>query len=141
VRPRERGRGEVGRWRSDEGFATVWTACAIAVLLVIAGVVLWFGAAVAARHRAAGAADLAALAAAGQAPLGVELACAQASEVAERMQVRVTECRLAGWDALVEVEAVLPGALDRLGPARARARAGPVEPSRSAPTTSGSRTD
>lgn len=119
----------------------MWTACAIAVLLVIAGVVLWFGAVVTTRHRAAGAADLAALAAAGQAPLGVDPACQQARDVAERMRVRVIECRLAGWDALVEVEAILPGAFDRLGPARGRARAGPVDLSRSAPTTSGSRTD
>lgn len=106
----------------------MWTACAIAALLVITGVVLWFGAAVTTRHRAAGAADLAALAAAGQAPLGPQHACAQARRVAERMQVRVTGCRLAGWDAFVEVEAVLPHPLDGFGPARARARAGPVEP-------------
>lgn len=63
-------RAHWGRWRtrrtlsSDRGSATVWTAGAIAVLCVVFGAVLAMGQAVVVRHRAAGAADLAALAAA-----------------------------------------------------------------------------
>ncbi|SFB09481.1 helicase/secretion neighborhood TadE-like protein [Amycolatopsis marina] len=97
-------------------------------LLVITGVVLWLGGAIVARQRAAAAADLAALAAAGAAVFGVDHACAEASRVAERMRVRITNCGFDGWDALVEVETTLPGALGASGAVRARARAGPVGP-------------
>ncbi|MDV9178951.1 flp pilus-assembly TadE/G-like family protein, partial [Streptomyces sp. W16] len=49
---------------SDRGSATVWSLGAMAVMCVVFGVVLALGQAVVARHRAAGGADLAALAAA-----------------------------------------------------------------------------
>ncbi|MEU0464640.1 Rv3654c family TadE-like protein [Amycolatopsis sp. NPDC006131] len=104
----------------DRGAATVWAACAIAGLVVFAGLLWGLGTAAIARHRAAGAADLAALAAAGRAADGTEVACGQALWVAERMGARVVRCRFEGWDALVEV-VVDTG----LGPAAGRARAGP----------------
>ncbi|WP_237553231.1 Rv3654c family TadE-like protein, partial [Streptomyces sp. SID6139] len=53
-----------GRCGSDRGSATVWSLGAIAVLCVVFGAVLALGHAVTVRHRAAGGADLAALAAA-----------------------------------------------------------------------------
>ncbi len=106
----------------------MWTACAVAALLVVTGVILWLGGAVAARQRAAAAADLAALAAAGQAVLGSDRACAAAERVVQRMRVRIANCEFAGWDALVEVETTLPGALGANPTVRARARAGPVLP-------------
>ncbi len=106
--------------RRDRGAATVWAACAIAGLVVVAGLLWGLGSAAIARHRAAGAADLAALAAAGQAAEGSDVACGQALWVAERMGARVVSCRFEGWDALVEV-VVDTG----LGPAAGRARAGP----------------
>ncbi|MDV7224260.1 Rv3654c family TadE-like protein, partial [Streptomyces prunicolor] len=49
---------------SDRGSATVWSLGAMAVMCVVFGIVLALGQAVVARHRAAGGADLAALAAA-----------------------------------------------------------------------------
>jgi hypothetical protein len=43
------------------------------------------------------------------------------------MRVRLTSCRLSGWDVLVEVSGVLPGGLDRFGAVTAHSRAGPVD--------------
>ncbi len=111
---------------ADTGMATVFTTGAVAVLVVLAGVVWTLGAAVVARHRAAGAADLAALAAAGAAHRGTGAACARADVLGDRMRVRIAECRLDGWDALV-VTTVDTAGLPLSGPATARARAGPVE--------------
>ncbi|MEU6643293.1 Rv3654c family TadE-like protein [Saccharomonospora sp. NPDC046836] len=111
----------------DAGSATVWAAGAVIALLGLAGVLWLLGGAVVTRHRAASAADLAALAAAGNADHGTAAACARADEVVERMGARLRECRFERWDALVIVEAAGPGLLARFGPAIARARAGPVE--------------
>ncbi|GAA1942436.1 Rv3654c family TadE-like protein [Amycolatopsis minnesotensis] len=108
------------------GYATVWAATAIAALLAIAALVICGGAAAVARHRANGAADLAALAAAGRVADGEQAACARAGLVADRMGTRLVSCRLAGRDALVEVGCAPPRPLDRFGTASARARAGPV---------------
>lgn len=109
--------------RDDRGVATVWMAAAIATVLVLVGAVIWLGTAVIIRHRAEGAAELAALAAAGAAPDGEADACAKAGLVAERSGVTVRECRLDGWDALVRVEMDMPAPF---GAASGRARAGPV---------------
>nr|WP_246257737.1 Rv3654c family TadE-like protein [Amycolatopsis anabasis] len=112
---------------ADAGMATVWTAAAIAGLLLVTGLLCWLGSAALARHRASGAADLAALAAAGRARDGVGVACERASWVVWRMGARLISCRLDGPDALVEVECPLSGALNGFAPAAARARAGPVD--------------
>jgi secretion/DNA translocation related TadE-like protein len=98
----------------------------MAVVLVVMTGALWFGSAVITRHRAEGAADLAALAAAATAVRGERSACGEARWVAEGMGASVRSCRLSGWDALVEVVAVPPGVLGHFGSAEARARAGPV---------------
>jgi secretion/DNA translocation related TadE-like protein len=97
----------------------------IAVLLAIAVGSIYVGCAVIARHRAAAAADLAALAAASRLALGADAACAHATAVAQAMQTSVVECRVTGLDAIVTVNVSV--ALGRLavGPARAVARAGP----------------
>ncbi len=110
----------------DRGAATVWTAGAIAALLAVTTVVLWLGSAAATRHRAASAADLAALAAAGVVVEGERAACGRARWVTDRMRVELRSCRLNGSDALVEVIAQPPGVLAGFGPAEARARAGPL---------------
>jgi secretion/DNA translocation related TadE-like protein len=104
----------------------VWTVGGLALLMAVSSVVLWFGAAVVTRHRAASAADLAALAAAGAVVDGERRACGRARWVADQMSVVVRSCRLAGWDVLVEVVATPPGVLGDFGSAAARARAGPV---------------
>ncbi len=77
-----RGRRWTGRRGGDRGSATVWSVGAIAVLCVVFGVVLALGQAVATRHRAAGAADLAALAAADHWADGRRSACARAERLA-----------------------------------------------------------
>jgi secretion/DNA translocation related TadE-like protein len=105
----------------------VWTAGAVAALLAVTTLVVWLGSAAATRHRAAAAADLAALAAAGVAVEGERVACGKARWVTDRMRVELRGCRLAGWDALVEVVAQPPGVLAGFSPADARARAGPVD--------------
>ncbi|WP_043841100.1 Rv3654c family TadE-like protein [Amycolatopsis taiwanensis] len=107
----------------DSGTATVWAAGAIVALLVVAGALFSLGSVVLARQRAADAADLAALAAAGHADSGGEAACERARSVAEGMTVRLRSCRFQQWDALVEVEAAVAGGI---GVASAHARAGPV---------------
>jgi secretion/DNA translocation related TadE-like protein len=95
----------------------------LAVLTAAMTAVLWFCSAVAARHQAEGAADLAALAAAAAVTDGERAACAEARWVVEHMEGVLRSCRLSGWDALVEVEV----AFGPFGSAAGRARAGPVE--------------
>ncbi|MGZ4543018.1 MAG: Rv3654c family TadE-like protein [Mycobacteriaceae bacterium] len=108
---------------SDRGSATVWSVLAMATLMAVLGVVLHLGSAVNARHRSEAGADLAAVAAAGDALEGLDAACAKAAVVTEAMDLTLAGCRLDGWDAVVEVDAA-----SVLGSAHARARAGPVEP-------------
>ena len=87
----------------------------------------YLGAAVTARHRAQAAADLAALGAAGAVVSGPDAACRQATQVAARMRAVLADCRIDGLDVVLEVS--VPVRLGRwgVGPARAVARAGPVD--------------
>jgi secretion/DNA translocation related TadE-like protein len=105
---------------SDRGSATVWSVGAIAVLCVVFGVVLALGQAVVVRHRAAGGADLAALAAADHWAEGGSAACARADRVARAQGVRLVRCEVAGQISDVT-------AASGRGPftAEVRARAGP----------------
>ena len=112
---------------ADRGAASVWAAGGIAALLLLAGLIVAVGSAAVTRHRAAGAADLAALAAAAYAVSGQESACARAGWVATNMRVELTACRLRGWDAEVEIAAQPPDLLLGFGSATAKARAGPVD--------------
>lgn len=108
------------RLLSDRGSATVWSVGAIAVLCVVFGVVLALGQAVVVRHRAAGGADLAALAAADHWAEGATAACARAGRVARAQGVRLVRCEVDG-----EISDVT--AASGRGPftAEVRARAGP----------------
>ncbi|MEU3256085.1 Rv3654c family TadE-like protein [Streptomyces sp. NPDC006997] len=105
----------------DQGSATVWSVGLIAVLCVVFGVALALGQAVVTRHRAAGGADLAALAAADHWAEGTTAACALADGVARGQGTRLVRCAIVGETSEVTVAS---GA----GPltARVRARAGPV---------------
>ncbi|MET9683078.1 Rv3654c family TadE-like protein [Streptomyces coeruleorubidus] len=105
---------------SDQGSATVWSVGAIAVLCVVFGIVLALGQAVVIRHRAAGGADLAALAAADHWAEGGTAACARAGRVARAQGVRLVRCEVVG-----EISDVT--AASGRGPfaAEVRARAGP----------------
>ena len=82
--------------RSDRGSATVWVVCLIGAVCAVFGVVLVQGEAVLVRHRAAGAADLAALAAADHWMEGGEAACAMAGRVAGAQGSRLVRCAVVG---------------------------------------------
>lgn len=114
----------------DDGFATVWAAGAITALLVVWTLLICLGAAAVTRHRATGAADLAALAAAAHARDGPDAACGRAQTVTRRMGAQLKSCELSGWDALVEVAVEPNGLLAGFTSAQARARAGPVDDDR-----------
>ncbi|MFJ8543838.1 Rv3654c family TadE-like protein [Streptomyces sp. NPDC093586] len=107
----------------DRGSATVWSVGAVAVLCLVFGVVLALGQAVVARHRAAGGADLAALAAADHWSLGGTAACARADRIARAQGTRLVRCALTGQVSDVT-------AVSGRGPfgAEIRARAGPAGP-------------
>nr|WP_078606740.1 Rv3654c family TadE-like protein [Streptomyces flavidovirens] len=111
----------MGGGRSDQGAATVLAVAVVAVLGVVFAGVLAMGQAVVARHRAGGAADLAALAAAGQWMRGEAAACGWAAEVAAAQEVRLVRCSVSGEISDVTAEA-------GTGPysATVRARAGPA---------------
>ncbi|MFK4118433.1 MULTISPECIES: Rv3654c family TadE-like protein [Streptomyces] len=124
-------RARVGR---DRGSASVWGVVVIAVLCVVFGVVLSLGHAVVVRHRAAGGADLAALAAADHWTDGEAAACDRAERVAREQGARLVRCAVVG--EVSDVTARSGG-----GPftAEARARAGPVgvDPGDLGPATRG----
>ncbi|MFE9856139.1 Rv3654c family TadE-like protein [Streptomyces sp. NPDC005780] len=104
----------------DQGLATVWAAVTTATLCVVFAVVLALGQVVVVRHRAAGAADLAALAAADRALEGAAAACRSARDVAAAQGAEVVRCAVQG--EIADVTARL-----RRGPyaPEVRSRAGP----------------
>ncbi|WP_079060483.1 Rv3654c family TadE-like protein, partial [Streptomyces bungoensis] len=108
--------------RADRGSASVWSLGVIAVLCVVFGADLALGQAVVVRHRAAGGADLAALAAADHWAEGGAAACARAERVAAAQATRLVRCALVGETSDVT-------AASGRGPftARVRARAGPAD--------------
>jgi secretion/DNA translocation related TadE-like protein len=131
VRPR-RGQGSAGLPIADRGSATVWVVLACLVTWSVTTVALSIGGVVVARHRAASAADLAALAGARTLASGDVFGdpCAEAQRVAAAARARLVACdRMADGSLQVVAEVALPRLLARwpdLPPARARARAGGV---------------
>ena len=99
----------------------------IAVLVALTAGGVYLGSAVIARHRAQAAADLAALAAATHIADGATAACAQASALAHAMHSTVAQCVVEGLDVLVTVDSPVTVGRLGVGPARASARAGPVD--------------
>jgi len=114
------------RATDERGTATLWAAGAVAALFLVAGLVLLMGTAVAARHRATAAADLAALAAAAHAPSGQSDACRKARWVSTQMRAELQDCTMLNWIAVVEVSVGPTGMLASFGAAKAHARAGPT---------------
>ncbi len=106
----------------DRGSATVWSLAGLAVLCVVFGAVLAMGQAMVARHRAAGGADLAALAAADHWADGDTAACARADRVARAQSARLVRCVLVG-----EISDVTAASGQGPFEAEVRARAGPAE--------------
>ncbi|WP_308112876.1 Rv3654c family TadE-like protein [Streptomyces sp. DH12] len=116
----------------DRGSASVWAALAAGALCVVFAAVLALGQAVTARHRAGGAADLAALAAADRALQGADEACRAAARVARAQRAEVARCDVRGEIAEVTARA-------RFGPyaPEVRSRAGPPEAWPGAPGAGG----
>ncbi|MGF7123138.1 Rv3654c family TadE-like protein [Rhodococcus sp. TAF43] len=116
------------RLREDEsGGATVFACFALAALVAVTAGLVHVGGAVAARHRAQAAADLAALAAASALSDGDESPCEAAVSIAVRMGATVPKCTVSGWDVVVGAEVRVGSVSFVVGPARAIARAGPAE--------------
>jgi len=113
------------RWGS-EGSASIYVLLLLAVICATGVVALAAGHALAVRHRAGAAADLAALAAADRVLEGAARACDLAGSIARANGARVVACTVQGdlVDLLVEIR--LSAGLSRLPPVRARARAGPA---------------
>ncbi|WP_436787866.1 Rv3654c family TadE-like protein, partial [Yinghuangia sp. YIM S10712] len=101
--------------RSDTGSATVWAAVWALLPLCLAMLVLAYGAAVGTRHRAATAADAAALAAAAEADRGQSKACAAARTVAEAQNATVVHCIVRSGFADIVAEARPPPLLGVFG--------------------------
>ena len=110
----------------DAGVAGVLVMALASVLALVGALSSTLAAVAVARQRAAGVADLAALAAAGLALEGPAVACGRASALARRNGGRLTSCRLDGEQVEVVAEVQPAGVLGGLGAATARARAGPV---------------
>ena len=116
---------DVPRCGDDRGVATVIAAGAIGVVALLLGALAVLGAVVVTRHRAATAADLAALAGAAESVRGRDAGCARARELAERNGGVLVTCTWSGWDLQVDV-ARSCGCLPVADTATVRARAGPV---------------
>ncbi|WP_104526331.1 Rv3654c family TadE-like protein [Blastococcus atacamensis] len=115
--------------RDERGSATVWVLILSAVLVAVAAAAVLVGLGMGARHRAATAADLAALAAAGRAVVGDPDPCAAAAGIAAANGAELVGCRLEPG-AVVSVQVSVTVSLGRLGlhDSIGRARAGPVPP-------------
>lgn len=107
----------------ERGAASLWALAVGLVLVLFAGALSAVGTAVAARHRAQTAADLAALAGAARALEGASVACGRAGEYAALNGAGLAACRLDGFDLIITVTVAT-----RTGPAYASARAGPITP-------------
>ena len=113
--------------RSETGTATVAACLALAGLLVLTVLVVHIGAVIVARHRAQAAADLTALAAAGDLRYGTEDACAVAHRLAQDAGVQIGKCAVDGWDVLIATEVRIPIGPFGMRSVGALARAGPTE--------------
>lgn len=110
----------------ERGSASIWVLALAFVLFAGAVTVSLYGSAVTARHRAAAAADLAALAAAERLWSGDPAEpCRTARTVATRNGAALDECRVGAGYAAVATEVRFRGMLARLGHASGRARAVP----------------
>jgi secretion/DNA translocation related TadE-like protein len=102
-------------------------AAGVAAALVVSAMAFTaVGQASAARHRAQGAADAAALAGAAKVLFGEGEACAAAQAMAERSATEFERCEVNDLEVTVYVNETPTGIPATLGPARAVSRAGPV---------------
>jgi secretion/DNA translocation related TadE-like protein len=111
----------------DRGLGTVFVLAIMAILLTVLGGTLALGQTLIARHRAASAADLAALAGVDRALEGSATACAAAAAIAAEHNTELIGCDVDGHVVAVTAAVPLPAGLRAVGPATARARAGPAD--------------
>lgn len=113
------------RARSDRGSASVLALGVIAVVFVLTAATVALLAATLASHRARAAADLGALAGAEVLNEGPAWGspCQVAAEVVSRNRSALVGCRISGSSIEIQVESTAP--MRGIGPATARARAGP----------------
>lgn len=112
------------RVRAERGAGTVLVLCVIMTVAVTLMAVAGLAAGYAVRHRAAAAADLAALAAAQQVCGGTGDPCALAARVAQANGAHLRDCVVDGWE--VEVQVLVPAPPPGWLPDQLRrARAGP----------------
>jgi secretion/DNA translocation related TadE-like protein len=114
------------RTDAERGAGSILVLCAVAVILTAAVAVTALAAGYHARHRAATAADLAALAAAGEIRSGAPAACALAQTVAEANGGVLRSCDIGGWQVVVAVAAQIRGPATWLPDPVRRARAAPT---------------
>jgi len=119
-------RWDRGRADDDRGAATIWVLAAGLLTVLVALASSAAGAAMVARHRAQGAADLGALAGAGRAIEGEDAACQRAGDIVSANGARLVGCRLDGFDLTVTAQVSPAGVAAIAGTARASARAGPA---------------
>ena len=111
----------------ERGSGSVWLLAMAALVTAAAVLAAAVAGAVTVRHRAAAAADLAALAGAGTAVSGSGDACAMAARVATANAARLTRCQVQGVVVEVTARVTAHGWLTRFGVGSVRsARAGPV---------------
>jgi secretion/DNA translocation related TadE-like protein len=118
--------GSDDRGAGERGSATVLAAGVAAALIATAVAFTAVGQASAARHRAQGAADAAALAGAARVLFGEGEACAAARAMVDRTSAEFVRCEVNGLEVTVHVNETPSGIPNPFGPARAVSRAGPV---------------
>ena len=111
----------------EDGSATIFMLIAMGLVGLATAVVCLLAVAITARHRAASAADAAALAAAAHAADGESTACGLATRVAGADGGQLVGCSLAGPVAVVAVEVRPNDWLRAFGAATVKAKAGPAE--------------
>ncbi|MBA3490185.1 MAG: helicase [Longispora sp.] len=114
--------GGVG-WR-ERGSASVLLLAVAGTLTLVSATLALLATGIVARHQAAAAADLGALAGAIHALDDLAVVCEAARAVVAANNATLVDCRVEGWEVVVITEVTVGGAAE-LGPARAVARAGP----------------
>ena len=111
--------------RDDRGSATVLALAMCALITFIAAVLVGTGLAAVTRHRAALAADAAALTAAGYAGEGPDTACRLAREALEANGAQLSGCSVEGAFVVVRDRVAAPAWIAWAGAAAGQARSGP----------------
>jgi secretion/DNA translocation related TadE-like protein len=111
---------------AERGAGSILVLTGVMVVLTVLLVVATLGSGYLARHRAAAAADLAALAAAGRVWSGPAAACASAGGVAKANGAVLRSCHVRGEQVEVVTSVAIAGPAAVLGDAHRRARAGPA---------------